>query len=205
MTLMIDRPIVSQSAIRMRIEPRPEAQYPWVLRPFFWNQRRKYGKVLDAALLWARSPRLFLGVAMLYGMIDRRSSPLDPALRSLVTVRVSQLNGCDFCIDLNSATLRRRGVSDDKVMSLGQWRASALFDERERAALDYAEAMTLPQPGADESHFAALRSHFDDDAIVELTGLIAFQNLSSKFNAALGVPSQGFCELPRPPTQEGRR
>lgn len=59
-------------------------RYPWYLRPFFWNQRRKYGAVLDAALLWARAPRLFIGVALLYGMIDRRSSPLPPPLRSLV-------------------------------------------------------------------------------------------------------------------------
>jgi uncharacterized peroxidase-related enzyme len=182
----------------MRIEPRPEGHCPWYLRPFLWNQRRKYGKTLEAALLWARSPRLFLGVATLYGMIDRRSSPLEPALRSLVTVRVSQLNGCAFCIDLNSATLMRRGASLEKVAALNLWREAKLFDERERAALDYAEAMTLSGAGVEESHVAALRGHFDDDAIVELTGLIAFQNLSSKFNAALGVPAQGFCELARP-------
>lgn len=163
-----------------------------------WNQRRKYGKTLEAALLWARSPRLFLGVATLYGMIDRRSSPLEPALRSLVTVRVSQLNGCAFCVDLNSATLMRRGASREKVAALNLWREAKLFDERERAALDYAEAMTLSGAGVEESHVSALHGHFDDDAIVELTGLIAFQNLSSKFNAALGVPAQGFCELPRP-------
>jgi len=45
---------------------------------------------------------------------------------------------------------------------------------------------------------ARLEEHFDDDAIVELTGLIAFQNMSSKFNAALGVPPQGFCRIPGP-------
>jgi len=44
---------------------------PWLLRPFFWNQRRKYGRVLDAARVWARAPRRFLGVALLYGAIDR--------------------------------------------------------------------------------------------------------------------------------------
>lgn len=43
---------------------------------------------------------------------------------------------------------------------------------------------------------AALKQHYDDDALVELTGLVAFQNLSSKFNAALDVPAQGFCQLP---------
>ena len=56
--------------------------------------------------------------------------------------------------------------------------------------------MTLSGPGVGEDTVDALRAHFADDAIVELTGLIAFQNLSSKFNSALGVPPQGFCELP---------
>lgn len=177
----------------MRINPKPVAQYPWYLRPFFWNQRRKYGAVLESAMLWARAPRLFLGVAFLYGMIDRRSSPLDPALRSLLTVRVSQINHCPFCVDLNSATLIKRGAATEKVEALARWRESALFGEREQAALEYAEAITYPDGGVDEKIFGRLKRHFDDDAIIELTGLIAFQNLSSKFNAALGVPAQGFC------------
>ena len=180
----------------MRIAPLPEGRSPWYLRPFFWNQRRKYGKALDAALLWARSPRLFIGVAALYGAIDRRSSPIEPALRSLVTVRVSQLNGCAFCVDLNSATLLKRGVSTEKALALGNWRSSGLFTPREQVVLAYAEAMTLSGPGVQETQFEDLRRQFSEDAIVELTGLIAFQNLSSKFNAALDVPPQGFCELP---------
>jgi AhpD family alkylhydroperoxidase len=97
----------------MRIEPKPVAAYPWYLRPFFWNQQRKYGRALDAALLWARSPRLFLAVATIYGLIDRRHSPIEPVLRSLITVRVSQINWCAFCVDLNSATLIKRGVAED--------------------------------------------------------------------------------------------
>ncbi len=180
----------------MRIAPMAEGRCPWYLKPFFWNQRRKYGRALDAALLWARSPRLFLGVAALYGAIDRRSSPIEPALRSLVTVRVSQLNGCAFCVDLNSATLLKRGVSTEKALALGNWWNSDLFTPRERIVLAYAEAMTLSGPGAQEPQFEDLRRQFSEDAIIELTGLIAFQNLSSKFNAALDVPPQGFCELP---------
>ena len=83
----------------MRVSAKPLGSYPFYLQPFFWNQRRKYGEVLQAALLWARAPKLFAAVALLYGMIDRRSSPIDPALRSLVTVRVSQINTCSFCVD----------------------------------------------------------------------------------------------------------
>ena len=96
----------------MRVSEKPLGSYPFYLRPFFWNQRRKYGQVLKAALLWARSPRLFMGVAVLYGMIDRASSPVDPALRSLVTVRVSQINDCPFCVDINSVIRRRLGNGD---------------------------------------------------------------------------------------------
>ena len=180
----------------MRITPRAVSDCPWYLKPFFWNQRRKYGRALDAARLWARSPRLFLGVAGLYGMIDRRASPIDPALRSLVTVRVSQINGCSFCVDLNSATLLKRGASLEKAAAVSHWRSSDLFDARERAALEYAEAMTVTGVGVTDPTFDALRRHYDDNAIVELTALVAFQNLSSKFNAALAVPPQGFCELP---------
>ena len=181
----------------MRVAPKPLGGYPWYLRPFFWNQRRRYGKVLDAALLWARSPKLFMGVALLYGAIDRKSSPIEPALRSLLTVRVSQINHCRFCVDINAATLLQRGISEDKLRALEDWRGSNLFDERERAALEYAEAVTLSDLDVDDVLMAQLRAHFDEDALVELTALIAFQNMSSKFNAALDVPPQGFCRLPQ--------
>ena len=180
----------------MRIAPKTPDECPLYIRPFFWNQRRKYGAVLESALTWARSPKLFLGVAFLYGMIDRKSSPLDPALRSLVTVRVSQINLCRFCVDLNLATLLKRGVSIEKVERLEDWRESDLFDPRERAALDYAEAVTRSDQMMGEDVLDCLKGFFDEDAIVELTGLIAFQNMSSKFNSALGIPAQGFCRLP---------
>ena len=183
----------------MRIEPRPLRQYPFWMRPFFWSQRRRYGRVLDAGLLWGRVPRLFAAVALLYGALDRRRSPIPPALRSLITVRVSQINHCAFCIDVNAATLLKRGVAEEKVMALAEWRESPLFDDLERAALDHAEAMTFSDRSVEDRQIEALRAHLGDDAIVELTALVAFQNLSSKFNAALAVPPQGFCRLPLRP------
>ena len=152
-------------------------------------------------LLWGRVPKLFVAVAMLYGVLDRRASPLDPVLRSLVTVRVSQVNGCRFCIDINSATLARRGGSQAKVDALAAWRDSDLFDAKERAALEYAEAMSDSTQRVTDAMLDRLRRIFDDDAVIELTGLIAFQNLSTKFNVALDAPAQGFCRLPERPAQ----
>jgi AhpD family alkylhydroperoxidase len=147
-------------------------------------------------LLWGRSPLVFMCVALLYGALDRRRSPIDPVLRSLVTVRVSQINSCAFCVDINSMTLVRRCGSMDKVLALENWRESTHFDARERIALEYAEAMTDSRLGVKEELRKQLLQHFDENAVVELTGLIAFQNLSSKFNSALGVSAQGFCRLP---------
>lgn len=180
----------------MRISAKPLRTYPWYLRPFFWSQRRNYGEVLVPGLLWGRVPRVFMAVAILYGVLDRWRSRIDPVLRSLVTVRVSQLNWCRFCVDINSATLARRTGSMDKVQALEGWRESDLFDARERAVLDYAEAMTCSDLQVTDAMVECLREYFDEDAVVELTGLIAFQNMSSKFNSALDVPAQGFCTLP---------
>lgn len=177
----------------MYVTSKPLKEYPWFARMFFWNQKRRYGKVLEPGLLWGRSPLVFVTLALLYGAFDRKRSPLSPALRSLITVRVSQINHCAFCVDINSATLLRRGVSEDKIIALGDWRNSELFDPTERIALEYAEAVTKPGSGSDEVLMARIKEHFDDDTLVELTGLIAFQNISSKFNSALDVPPQGFC------------
>jgi len=180
----------------MRISEKPLGQYPWYVWPFFWNQKRKYGQILKPGLVWGRSPLLFMAVAILYGALERRRSPLSPVLRSLVTVRVSQINWCRFCVDLNSATLAKRAGSMAKVEALAQWRESSLFDEKERIALEYAEAVTVTGQRVGDELMTRLAEHFDEDAIVELTGLIAFQNLSSKFNSALDVPAQGFCQIP---------
>lgn len=180
----------------MRIEPRLLGDYPWYLKPFFRSQVRRYGQVLVPGQLWGRVPRLFMAVALLYGALDSRRSLLDPVLRSLVTVRVSQLNWCRFCVDINSATLARRAGSMAKVEALEDWRNSDLYTAAERAALDYTEAMTITDRGVTDTGMAELRKHFTDDAVIELTGLVAFQNLSSKFNSALDVPPQGFCRRP---------
>ena len=180
----------------MRVNEKTIDQYPWYLRPFFWNQKRKYGQVLKPALLWARVPKLFAAVAILYGVLDRRSSPIDPVLRSLITVRVSQINWCLFCIDINSSLLAKRTGSMKKVEALDHWQDSELFDLKEKIVLEYVEAITYTDKQVNNDLMDQLREYFDEDEIVEITGLIAFQNLSSKFNSALDLPAQGFCHLP---------
>jgi AhpD family alkylhydroperoxidase len=179
-----------------RIESLPPDRYAWYVRLILWLQRRKYGRALEPALLWGRIPRPFLMLTLLYRALDRAASPIEPTLRSLVQVRISQINWCTFCVDLNSAAALERHGSPEQLAALADYETSPLFTGRERAALAYAEAVTDPAHRVNDTLFAWLQRHFSDQEIVELTALIAFQNMSSKFNAALGVPAQGFCALP---------
>ncbi|MBK1646403.1 alkylhydroperoxidase [Thiocapsa imhoffii] len=171
-------------------------RFPWYVRIFLANQRRRYGCELEPARLWGRTPRVFAALSFLYAALERRRSPIEPALRSLLRVRVSQLTWCAFCVDINGASGLRQGVTEAQLSALDQAAESALFDDRVKAALAYAEAMTNSDRGVDDALFARLKDHFDDDAIIELTAVISYQNMSSRFNAALAVPAQGFCQRP---------
>lgn len=178
----------------MRLETDPVARIPWYLEPLFWLQRRRWGQVLVPAATWARVPPMYFALLGFYAAIERKGSPLEPLLRSLLQVRVSQLAHCAFCIDLNAALAAERAGSTEKAMAVEGWRASALFTLRERVALEYAEAITTGEVG--DALSARVRAEFGEDGLVELTGLLAFQNLSARFNAALDLAPQGFCRIP---------
>ena len=92
-----------------------------------------------------------------------------------------------------------RGVDPAKVSAVPEWRASDLYTEVERQVLAYAEAMTETPPSVTEEMVAGLRERLGDARLVELTALVALENLRSRTNAALGLESQGFkaeCEVP---------
>jgi len=91
------------------------------------------------------------------------------------------------------------GIADEKLLALLAWESSTLFDETERLVLEYADAMTITDRDVSDELFARLRARFDEDAIVELTEIVAWENASSTFNRALRVPSQGLWKRP---TQE---
>ena len=84
------------------------------------------------------------------------------------------------------------GVSDQKIDELPNYASSDLFTEAERVALEYADSMTITGRDVSDVLFARLRTFYDDDAIIELTAVIAWENSSSKFNRALRLPSQGL-------------
>ena len=79
-----------------------------------------------------------------------------------------------------------------KILALGEYATNPLYDEKERVALEYADAITLSDRDVSDDLFERVRVHFGDEALVELTAVIAWENSSSKFNRAMRVPSQGL-------------
>jgi alkylhydroperoxidase family enzyme len=82
------------------------------------------------------------------------------------------------------------GIPDEKLLAIDDYATSPHYSNIERLTLDYADAMTLTDRDVDDALFDRLRSVYDDDALIELTAVIAWENASSKFNRALRVPSQ---------------
>jgi alkylhydroperoxidase family enzyme len=87
------------------------------------------------------------------------------------------------------------GASEDKIRQVPEFTTSPLFTEIERAALSFAEAMTITGQKIDDALFARVRTHFSEAAVVELTAAVALENFRSKFNVALGIEAQGFCVI----------
>ncbi len=88
------------------------------------------------------------------------------------------------------------GATVEKIQAVPQFKANPLFSERERAALEVAERMTITGEKVDDELFSRVRRQFSEAEIVELAADAPLENFRSKFNVALGVESQGFCVLP---------
>jgi uncharacterized peroxidase-related enzyme len=117
-------------------------------------------------------------------------SSLGAALMELVQARVSQLNGCAFCLDMHARDLRKHGESWQRINSLSTWRETGLYSPRERAALNWAETMTrLVGPHASrDADFDALKEQFSDQEIVELCWTIAQINAWNRMAIGMQVP-----------------
>jgi AhpD family alkylhydroperoxidase len=162
--------------------------------------RRQYGKDVTPIDVTAHSGPIYRGYLWFEWELEQAKS-VDPGLRKLAEVKAASMTGCPFCIDIGSALVRKLGVPERQLLELHMHRESDAFLPAEKVVLDYAEAMSDTPVVVSDEMFAALRAHFDDQQIVELTAAIAWENYRGRFNHALGIGSQGFaaggaCALP---------
>ncbi len=99
-----------------------------------------------------------------------RKSGLDPALLELVRTRVSQINGCAYCLDMHTKDARAHGETEQRLFVLSEWRETPFYSATERAALAWAEAVTrISGDAVSDELFAEVRRHFDEKSLVDLT------------------------------------
>jgi len=179
-----------------RIKMKAEKDYPLWVRILFYLQRRKYGVVFEPTKVWARRPKLLWQFTKMFKKLFNKRALIDPQTRGLVCVKVAETNHCPFCIDMNAALYLKAGGDEKKLQALETFEESDLFSKKEVITLRFAEKVTHCQDKVSDKLFSQLKEHYTDDAIVELTALITFQNMSAKFNSALDIPSHHLCKVP---------
>jgi AhpD family alkylhydroperoxidase len=117
-------------------------------------------------------------------------SSLDKKLMDLVSLRVSQVNGCAFCLDMHWKDLKSAGETDQRLYSLDAWRETTFYSERERAALTWAEATTNIRDGhVSEDVFDQAREQFSDQELADLTLAVVAINSWNRLNIAFRTPA----------------
>ena len=118
-------------------------------------------------------------------------SGLEPSLLELIKTRVSQINGCAYCLDMHSKDARAAGETEQRLHVLSAWRGAPFYSERERAALAWAEAVTMiSEGGVSDALYAEVQHHFEGKALVDLTlaviAINGWNRLASPFRVQVG-------------------
>lgn len=177
---------------KTRIPPVDVETLPDDLQETIEEQRKQFGAPLYPYLFYARHPAYFRAAKSMWAALQEDATRVPVGLRALINRRVAWWNGDQYCQDAHAAKGRRLGVSAEKIEALGNYALSPLFSDAEKVALEYTDTITETHRDVGDELFARLRQHYDDDAIAEMTMIIAWQNAGTRLNRAFRIPSQEF-------------
>jgi alkylhydroperoxidase family enzyme len=170
-----------------------------------FSRKQFGGVVVDPVKAASHHPGVLLAHGAEETVVGKKWIRLDEGLRWLAVMTVAQRIGCSWCTDYGYFEGVTRGIDPAKIRAVNTWRDSDLFSDTERLVLEYAEAATATPVQIGDMLTERLQRAFAPDELVELAGWIALENQRSRFNAGLGLQSQGFkdrCELPRSASEE---
>lgn len=160
--------------------------------------RRMLGRVPDSMGVLAHHPAL-MRASMGIGRKIEALDELDRDLATYAVMATAAHIGCSWCLDFNYYKAHNDGLDEAKARQVPNWRAASVFTPLERNVMEYAEAMCETPPAVTDELSAALLAELGPAALVELTARVAFMNMSSRMNVALGIHSEGYaesCDLP---------
>ncbi len=167
-----------------------------MMKMVYAMSRRQFGKVMTPLKVFvARMPLAF---GMFVGKIAKLDKKLElpPETILLVRERVAQLNICLFCVDIGRSFAIKSGMNEAKFNALNDYSTSSLFNEAERALLDYVTALTRDKK-VDPETFARLRKHYSERAVCEIVWLVASEHVYNISNIGLNIHSDMLCDIAR--------
>ncbi len=160
--------------------------------------RRMSGKVVDGLhVYWHNRP--VMNAVFSFERRVARWSALDPHLKTYATMATAAAVGCSWCLDFGYYLAQQDGLDPRTVSEVPRWRSSDAFTPLERSVMAYAEAMTETPSSVTDDQVTELLDALGARAVVELTQIVALENMRARFNAAAGLESQGFsssCAVP---------
>ena len=152
---------------------------------------KMFGEVPQSlAVMWHNVP--VLKSTMAFGQKVQKWDTCDESLKSFAHMAVASYVGCSWCLDFNYFMAKDKGLNLEKAREIPRWRESDAFTDLEREVLEYAEAMSNTPPTVTDEMVSELRRQLGDAAVIELTNVIGFANLTTRGNVALGIESEGF-------------
>ena len=140
---------------------------------------------------WEVAPEPFKAMSALEGVLAKSS--IDADLRHLVKLRASQINGCAYCIDMHWKDARAAGEGEQRLYGLDAWREASYYTQRERAALEWTEALTGITAGhAPDAVYEQVRSHFSEKELADLTWIIAAINAWNRVAVSMRSPAGSY-------------
>lgn len=169
----------------------------------YWMSRKQFGKVMTPLkVVFARLPTSFGMYVQKLEKLEQKYE-LPKYLAVLVRTHVAQLNTCEFCIDIGKLeVINHYPDLKEKFFNVSSYKTSSLFTPRERAALRYAEELTVNKKISDEA-FGEAQKHFTERELVEIAWAVTREHIYNLMNLAFDIGSDGLCQLPETPC-EGR-
>ncbi len=163
--------------------------------------RRKFHQVVEPVMAGFAHPGVLLASGAIETVVERGWRKLDPSLRWLAVQAAAGEIGCSWCTDFGYYEGVNQGIDPAKIHDVPTFKTSHVYTEAERAVLDYAVAATATPVVIPIELVERLHRHLDEAEIVELAAWVALENYRSRFNAGMGLKSQGFsdnCRIPAP-------
>jgi len=170
------------------------------LKPAFDQYSKALGFVPNSVLIMQRKPKIVIALAQLSAAVwDAESSTVESSFKRLIAHMASRASGCRYCMAHNAGLALHWGLEPTKLEALWEYSTSPLYSEAERVALDFSLAAGTVPNAVDDVLFSRMQSHWSDDEIVEITGVISYFGFMNRWNDTMATP------LEREPKEVGEK